>query len=690
MNLALASPLLAQPIALCGGVALALMIFRVGRNRFRWPLFLDAVAIGAVMGALIGHLEAPFDLRHNPAGFSPATIAFVFAGWPEETVKLIGMVAYLQRHYLVRGRRDVTLAAASLALGFATLENMIYISNAVADWERLALLRAVTAAPLHVFLGIIAGYAVSFAVGLSKPARVTLYVAVALGLGAVHGAYDFGTLAMTSGQALPAALVRFAAAAGFGVPSLLQAIMACAETVAALGAFAALAALDRSEPTPAPSSGPTPTRGFWRRVALSRAFGMGLGGLMMAAAALLLAGAVVAAYVLDEAGPAWSVATVSLLPFALGLMLAAFQGGAPALSRPWRHRLRWGAAALALACLVAAVLWGGPPIRGLIVARIETKAMREAQQSDFLGAIRDYDRALVWQKGLIWLQDTAAILANRASIFALLERYDEARADLDRALTIAPGDAALWVQRSDLRRQRHETAGAVEDIAKAVAVRPDQPKLIALDARALLENGDIVQSRAELARALSLAPNDATTVEVAAAVAVYDGDYDAALRYLNQSLHDRPSDTTSGFARGRVWFYKGDWRRAIGDFTVAENGTQLLYPALWRFLAGRRLGGRRLGGERAAPLEERLKTSGDAWPAPVARLFLGQIKIEDMRAAAKDADQRCEADFYASQMLWEAGDIEQSRTALHTALAECPSDFIEFEGARAALRIIDR
>ena len=102
------------------------------------------------------------------------------------------------------------------------------------------------------------------------------------------------------------------------------------------------------------------------------------------------------------------------------------------------------------------------------------------------------------------------------------------------------------------------------------------------------------------------------------------------------------------------------------------------YPALWRFLAEARLG--RDGGPalRFAPIS--------GWPAPVARMLLGDLSAEAARAAAADNGERCEADFYFAMSRLPQDAAETNAARLKAVVEECPTGFIEHEGAKAEMR----
>ncbi|MDE3175342.1 MAG: PrsW family intramembrane metalloprotease, partial [Pseudomonadota bacterium] len=212
--------------------AAALLALLLWRGGLRGRLFLDALAIGATLGAAVAVALTPFELRVNPLRFSPQTLAFLFAGLPEEGVKMIGVAAFLRPHYLARDRRDVVYAAGALSLGFAALENLFYLANAGSGWAALAVVRALTAMPFHVCEGLAGGYVVASAAANGR--GVVAAVAGWLGLAAIHGVYDFAVFAGAPGAVAPAALQHVVAALGLDLATTLRALLAGAQSAAAL------------------------------------------------------------------------------------------------------------------------------------------------------------------------------------------------------------------------------------------------------------------------------------------------------------------------------------------------------------------------------------------------------------------------------------------------------------------------
>lgn len=116
-------------------------------------------------------------------------MAFICAAIPEELCKYAVLMGYSGRHKAFNEPMDGVVYGAVASLGFATLENMMYVTGA--HWG-VAVARAVTAVPLHAFVGATLGYYVGqarFNAASNLTAVRGLVVAIL-----VHGIYDFGLM----------------------------------------------------------------------------------------------------------------------------------------------------------------------------------------------------------------------------------------------------------------------------------------------------------------------------------------------------------------------------------------------------------------------------------------------------------------------------------------------------------------
>jgi lipoprotein NlpI len=82
------------------------------------------------------------------------------------------------------------------------------------------------------------------------------------------------------------------------------------------------------------------------------------------------------------------------------------------------------------------------------------------------------------------------------------------------------------------------------------------------------------------------------------------------------------------------------------------------------------------------------------WPAPVIRLYLGQVMPASVLAAAHDPDaatdkgQVCEANFYIGELVPQQGAKREAARQFRAAAADCPASFIEGVIAKAELKAL--
>lgn len=128
--------------------------------------------------------------------------AFLTAAIPEELFKLLVVRGYCARHRDFNEPMDGVVYGAVASLGFATLENVLYVTGA---GFTVAVMRAFTAVPAHAFMGAIMGYYVGrakFHPNERTRANVMAYLVPTI----LHGLYDYPILTMLEVQArnLPA------------------------------------------------------------------------------------------------------------------------------------------------------------------------------------------------------------------------------------------------------------------------------------------------------------------------------------------------------------------------------------------------------------------------------------------------------------------------------------------------------
>jgi RsiW-degrading membrane proteinase PrsW (M82 family) len=133
--------------------------------------------------------------------------AFLTAAGPEEFFKFVVVAGYCARHKEFDEPMDGVVYGAVASLGFATLENILYVSS---GGLAVAIMRAILAVPCHAFMGAIMGYFVGQA--KFRPAEKGKLLALGYFVPfLLHGLYDWPLLASKSAAE--------AASAGNGDPS---------------------------------------------------------------------------------------------------------------------------------------------------------------------------------------------------------------------------------------------------------------------------------------------------------------------------------------------------------------------------------------------------------------------------------------------------------------------------------------
>lgn len=116
--------------------------------------------------------------------------AFIVVGFSEELSKYVFLKRYLYSHKEFDEPYDGITYSVMVGMGFATLENILYVAE---GGFHTAIVRLFMAVPAHAAFAVIMGYYI----GLAKfnPAKRTSYLLMGLlGATALHGAYDFALM----------------------------------------------------------------------------------------------------------------------------------------------------------------------------------------------------------------------------------------------------------------------------------------------------------------------------------------------------------------------------------------------------------------------------------------------------------------------------------------------------------------
>src|SRR6478672_11513095 len=169
-----------------------------------WTAFL----LGAASISLLGVARAPFaSLLAAPENpwVALALRSLFGVALPEETVKILVIVAVTALRRPFADPMDTVVYGAAAGLGFAAYENLAYLVQHAEMWQSLAALRSVLTVPFHGALGVIAGAYLAIArsgtaLGAHRHhrdwARVSSLILMLIGPVALHAGFDFPLLSL--------------------------------------------------------------------------------------------------------------------------------------------------------------------------------------------------------------------------------------------------------------------------------------------------------------------------------------------------------------------------------------------------------------------------------------------------------------------------------------------------------------
>lgn len=130
-------------------------------------------------------------------------VSFVVIGLAEEGSKLLFLRWLAFHHREFDEVYDGILYAVAVSLGFATVENVLYVLSAPGFGAQIATLvvRALMSVPAHALLGVMMGYYVGRAKFVAAgQGRRRLFLTGLLLATCCHGLYDFLLIAMDEGE----------------------------------------------------------------------------------------------------------------------------------------------------------------------------------------------------------------------------------------------------------------------------------------------------------------------------------------------------------------------------------------------------------------------------------------------------------------------------------------------------------
>ncbi|MCS6325592.1 MAG: tetratricopeptide repeat protein, partial [Nitrospira sp.] len=193
--------------------------------------------------------------------------------------------------------------------------------------------------------------------------------------------------------------------------------------------------------------------------------------------------------------------------------------------------------------------------------------------------------------------------------------------------------------------------------------------------------------------AIRLRPGDASFWANRANANLTVRNFTAALADFDQALQLAPGDPAYYLGRGRARLFAGDNTASVEDFkTAVRLRPSNPYAMIWLHIA------RVHGGEndRAELTENAAKVRRDMWPAPMLEYYLDAVDSGQVQAASRigsgqdQAKRACEAEFFLSESIVHAGQVDQARERLKSVVAGCKLYDVVYSAALAELNLLSK
>lgn len=314
----------------------------------------------------------------------------------------------------------------------------------------------------------------------------------------------------------------------------------------------------------------------------------------------------------------------------------------------------------------------------------------------------------------------------RANALRLKAMLDAALADYNEAIRLNPRYVFPYNGRGLTWRLKGELELAIADFSEAIRLDSKYPKTYNNRGDAWLFKGELDRAVADFNEAIGLEPKYSLAYFNRGLAWRSKGELERAIADFSEAIALEPKNAYAYFNRGLTWRAKGDANRAIDDFNEAisfdskfemaylNRGLTNLYAeggpakaladiseaseldprnayfALWNDIVRQRMG--------IPSVLTQMVTNIDMtkWPAPVLRLFSGQLTPAKLLAAANDPEARgvraatCEANFYSAIVAIRQREEEEARRLFQVAADRCPLATIEWYAANQEFKHLHR
>jgi len=230
---------------------------------------------------------------------------------------------------------------------------------------------------------------------------------------------------------------------------------------------------------------------------------------------------------------------------------------------------------------------------------------------------------------------------------------------------------------------------AIADFSEAIRLDPKYAAAYNNRGLAYIAEGDYDHAIGDFNQAVQLDPKYASAYNNRCIAHNDKGESYLALADCNEAIRLNPDYTGAYISRGVAGLYAGLLPLALADI---NNWTKLdpksAYAALWLDIIDKR-------SNLPSYLADATKRIDmNKWPAPIVRLYLGQLTAEAVLIAVDDPDAKikrgrvCEANFFTGELMLLQGKKDLAAPLFRLAAAECPKDFVQYFAANAELKML--
>jgi tetratricopeptide (TPR) repeat protein len=282
----------------------------------------------------------------------------------------------------------------------------------------------------------------------------------------------------------------------------------------------------------------------------------------------------------------------------------------------------------------------------------------------------------------------ASAYNNRGNAYTRQEDFDRAVADLSEAIRLDPTWAGAYINRGRAYRYKGEDQRAIADLTEAIRLEPRSAAAHYERGRTHSNVGDVDRAMADFSEAIRIDPAWSPFPYLwRGRVYRGAGELDRAISEFTEAIRIDPTLGISYLGRGQAYFQRGAIAESLADLdqAVALAPTEP-YRWFWRELAARR------GNVPSRLNKVTSHIDMTVWPAPMVRLFLGQMAPAAVLAAANDPDpkkrryQLCDVNFFGAELALLQGRKDDAERPLRLATIFCLEGSAERDVARSELQ----